>query len=253
MSVNTMSMSGGIEAYKAYGKKDVGKPNKKTDDYGRTVGTPKLSDTAKKYYEELKNKYADMDFILVSSDKMEQVKSQAGNYATGNKTVVLIDEAKIERMATDENYRKQYEGIIDNARTTLEQLKQSMESSGANVKGFGIQVNDNGTVSFFAALKKSSADQKARIERKAEEKKADRKAAEKKSEKHAAKERLENGQAEGREHVHGFGHPEDTVTLSASSVEELLQKLNDYTFAERSNQVQTAEELKVGQHIDFQA
>lgn len=253
MSVNTMSMSGGMETYKAYGKNDVEKAGRKVDDYGRTVGTPKLSDTAKKYYEQLKNKYADMDFILVSSDKMEQVKAQAGNYATGNKTVVLIDEAKIERMATDENYRKQYEGIIDNARTTLEQLKQSMESSGANVKGFGIQVNDNGTVSFFAALKKTSAAQKARIERKAEEKKADRKAAEKKAEKKAATERLEKERTEGREQVHSFEHPEDTVTLSASSVEELLQKLRDHTFAERSNQVQTAEELRVGQHIDFQA
>ena len=33
---------------------------------------------------------------------------------------------------------------------------------------------------------------------------------------------------------------------------ELLQKINDYTFAEKSNTVQTPEEKLVGQHFDFQ-
>mgnify|MGYP007104309987 CR=1 FL=1 len=82
--------------------------------------------------------------------------------------VVLIDEEKIERMATDENYRKQYEGIIKNAASGLSQLKSQIESSGQsqNVVGYGMKVNDGGTATFFAVLKKSSADQKARIEKK---------------------------------------------------------------------------------------
>lgn len=33
---------------------------------GRTIGNPKLSEKAAKYYEELKRKYSNMDFILVS-------------------------------------------------------------------------------------------------------------------------------------------------------------------------------------------
>ena len=85
--------------------------------------------------------------------------------------VVLIDENKIERMASDENYRKQYEGIIANAASGISQLASSLSATGTSVKGFGMQVNDNGTASYFAVLEKSSAAQKERIEKKAVEKK----------------------------------------------------------------------------------
>lgn len=59
-----------------------------------------------------------------------------------------------------------------NAASGLSQLKSQIESSGQsqNVVGYGMKVNDGGTASFFAVLKKSSADQKARIEKKAVEK-----------------------------------------------------------------------------------
>ena len=82
---------------------------------GKTIGEPKLSDKAKEYYEKLKKKFSTMDFILVSKDMKETAKANAGQYANANKMVVLIDEEKIERMAEDESYRKQYEGIIANA------------------------------------------------------------------------------------------------------------------------------------------
>ena len=74
---------------------------------GKTIGQPKLSENAKKYYEELKSKYQNMDFILVSNDMKEMAKVNAGSFANPQKMVVLIDEEKIERMATDEQYRKQ--------------------------------------------------------------------------------------------------------------------------------------------------
>ena len=44
---------------------------KKTKVGGAVIGTPELSDKAKKYYEQLKKKYSNMDFILVSKDKKE--------------------------------------------------------------------------------------------------------------------------------------------------------------------------------------
>ena len=53
-----------------------------------------------------------MNFILVSEDQKENAKANAAGYANSNNMVVLIDEDKIERMASDENYRKQYEGIL---------------------------------------------------------------------------------------------------------------------------------------------
>ena len=68
-------------------------------------------------------------------------------------------------MATDESYRKKYEGILSGATAQLQQLKSSVEKSGADVKEYGMQVNDGGTTSFFAVLRKSSSDQKSRIQK----------------------------------------------------------------------------------------
>ena len=213
------------------------KVSKTNGNYGKTIGNAKLSEEGAKYYQELKKKYSNMDFILVSKD-------QKAN-AQANKMVVLIDEEKIERMATDENYRKQYEGIIKNAASGLSQLKFQIESSGQsqNVVGYGMKVNDGGTASFFAVLKKSSADQKARIEKKAVEKKEAKKAEEKKAEKKEKQDKLKEAQQTSDD--------DDTITISAGSIEELIKKINDYTFSMKSNNVQTEAELQVGQHIDF--
>lgn len=110
--------------------------------------------------------------------------------------VVLIDEEKIERMATDEKYRKQYEGIIANAASGLSQLSTKLSSTGANVKGYGMQVNDNGVVTYFAVLEKSSTAQKERIEKKAAQKKEAARAEKKKAEKKEREERLKRSDKE---------------------------------------------------------
>ena len=55
---------------------------------GKTIGSPKLSKKTADYYESLKKKYSNMDFILVSEDKKEQAKAQASSYANASKMVV---------------------------------------------------------------------------------------------------------------------------------------------------------------------
>ena len=214
-----------------------------TGNYGRTIGQPELSEKAAKYYEQLKKKYGNYDFILVSRDQKENAKANAAKYANGYKTVVLIDEDKIEQMATDEKFRKQYEGILSGAAAQIQQLKTSLQSSGANVKGFGMQVNDGGTLSFFAVLKKSSAEQKARIEKKAEQ--------EKKAAKKEKEERLKDKKSDKVADSKEEADTEDTVTISAGSIEELLSKIETYNFNTRSDSVQTAGERQVGQNFDF--
>jgi hypothetical protein len=215
---------------------------KKAGNYGKTIGNAKLSEAGAKYYEELKKKFSNMDFILVSSDQKANAQASAASYANASKMVVLIDEDKIERMATDENFRKQYEGIISNAASGVSQLKTAMESSGmsSSVQGYGVQVNDGGTASFFAVLKKSTEAQKERIEKKAEEKKEKAKAEEKKEAKKEREERLSKSEEK-----------DDTVTITANSIDELIQKINDYNMEERSNNVQTDSEKLLGQYIDF--
>lgn len=218
---------------------------------GQTISNPRLSEKASKYYDQLKKKYSNMNFILVSEDQKEYAKAQASNYANANNMVVLIDEDKIERMAEDENYRKQYEGIIANAASGLSQLGQSIAATGANVKGYGMQVNDGGTASFFAVLKKSGAAQKERIAKKAEQKKEAKKAEAKKAKKKEEQERLENKKDSRIDDNSGIEEDEDTVTITASSMEELLQKIQEYTQKYMNDDVKTDDEKKVGQQFDY--
>lgn len=269
-----LSSTGGTNAYQAYqtyyqsekktGAVEEAKQETKTSEvnYGKTIGEPKLSEKAQKYYEKLRKKFGNYDFILVSEDQKANAQANASKYANKNKTVVLIDEDKIERMATDESYRKKYEGILSGATSQMQQLQAGLSQSGARVQGYGMQVNDGGTLSFFAVLKKSSASQKARMEKTAEKKRADRKEAEKKAERKAkdnrkVKEEQESSGIHSKESVEDEStkvNAEDefgTITISAGSLEELMQKINDYTFEERSNQVQTEGEKAVGQHINF--
>ncbi len=205
---------------------EVKKEEKVTEskDLGNPNGDPQLSKEAQKNIKKLKSKYAN-----------------------NIKTVVLIDEEKIERMATDESYRKKYEGILSGATAQLQQLKSSVEKSGADVKEYGMQVNDGGTTSFFAVLRKSSSDQKSRIQKSAEKKKAEKKAAEKKAEKKQEKERLEKSKESRTESEDDT----QTITLTANSVEELMDKIGEYTFVERSNEVRTDREKLMGQHVDY--
>ncbi|MCR4851880.1 MAG: DUF6033 family protein [Lachnospiraceae bacterium] len=221
-----------------------------TGSYGRTIGQPKLSEKAAAYYEELKNKFGDYDFILVSKDMKEGAKALAAGFANPNKPVVLIDEEKIEKMATDEKFRSQYEGIIAGAKSQLAAMKTKLESSGADVRGFGIQVNDGGTASLFAVLKKSSADQKARIERKREEARAEKKAEAKEAEEERQKERIE----ERNEDEEKAFDPEDLrqlAVISADDLDLLMSKIDAFVQNDRINSIVTPEEASLGQSIDF--
>lgn len=217
-----------------------GKNTKRTDP-GKTIGTPQLSEKAASYYQELKKKYSDMEFILVSEDQKEQAKAQAGSYANANKMVVLIDEAKVERMAEDEAYRKQYEGIIANAASGMSQLSDSLKTSGASVKGFGMQVNDDGTASYFAVLDKMNDAQKNRMEKAAEKKKAQKK----------AQKKAEQKRAEKKEKEEKIKQDQQEEVITASSMEDLIRKIQDWVQVKKSDAVQTEEEKKLGRSFDY--
>lgn len=238
------NVTSGIDSTSVYTDTKTAQDNavRKTNVTGRTIGTPKLSEKAAKYYEQLKKKYSNMDFILVSEDEKENAKANAGKYANSGSMVVLIDEAKIEKMAEDEDYRKQYEGVIRNAATGLSGLSKGLGTTGAKVSAYGMQVNDNGTATFFAVLKKSSAEQKARIEKKAEQKKATQKEEARKAEKKKAKEKLDEKL---------YGDDDDYITVTASSMEELIEKVRDANQMIMSDNVMTEEEKNIGQKIDF--
>lgn len=218
------------------------KASSKANSYGNTIGDVKLSDKAAKYYEELKKKYSDKDFVLVSNDEVDGAEQKAAKFANANRTLVLIDAEKIEKMAEDEEYRKKYEDIIGNADTQLQQMKESLGSLVGDVKTFGIKVDDNGNTSFFAVVDKSLAAQKERIEKKAQQKEEDRKA--QKAEE-AKKAREKTQKTEKKEKT------DQSETISATSVEELAKKLSDRYMERLSDKVQTEAEKNMGTTVDF--
>lgn len=99
-----------------------------------------------------------------------------------------------------------------------------------------MQVNDNGTASYFAVLDKGNSIQKELIAKKAEQKKAEKKKQQEKLE--------ETRTAKASE-------DEDTITITASSMEELVRKVNDEVYNSRSDQLQTEAEKQIGQHMDY--
>ena len=235
-----------------------------TDDYGMAIGNVKLSDAAKDYYKELKGKFANSNFILVSNDMKSQVQQNASAYGNANGMVILIDEEKLERMATDESYRKKYEGIIKMSETLMQQAKNSLSSTGASVKNFGMSVDSNGNTSFFATLEKASDNQTKLMEKKAKAKKEAKLKEKKATEKREKEERLERAKekskAQKEEMTDRLNSDEEDipvnddkeyVDINASSIDDLLSKVSDYAISSSLDNVMTASEKAVGQHFDF--
>ncbi len=243
--ITAANSTAALDSMKNVGVKE--KSGVTSTDYGKTIGKAKLSDEGAKYYEELKKKYSGMDFVLVSKDMKEYAKQNASSFGNANKMVVLIDEEKIERMATDEKFRAQYEGLIARAQSAMPALKSLAEKQG-NVKSIGMQVNDNGTASYFAVMQKSSKDMAEKIAAK----RAAKKEAEKQAEKKAEKAELQEKQLEkAREGNHQVDDEDDYEIIMANSIEELQSKIEAYNFNLRADSVQAPEEKYVGQTIDF--
>lgn len=196
---------------------DIGNENKVNKETAKVVngknsiGNPKLTDAASKYYEELKAKYGDMEFVLVADDQIETAKAQASNIASNKSMVVLISESELEEMTTNKETRAKNEKLIEDARTQMPEMLEKLKGSGMEVKSFGIEVKD-GTLSYFAVLDKSAAAQKERIEAKQEE---------------------------------------NLVTISANSIEELIKKLQSASYEAMADNAQTPQEKMIGQSFDF--
>ena len=234
--------------------------------YGVTVGNAELSDAASEYYDKLKEKFGDMDFILVSKDMKSQVAQNASLYGNASKPVVLIDEEKLEKMATDESFRKKYEGIIEMSKAQLAQAKNSFASSGASIKNFGISVDEKGNTSFFATVekktpKKTGNAMKERLDKAAEKKKADKAKAKKTADKKAQEARLEKIKEKNKdakevdaedeiEDVEYEDYDVEYIEFRADNMEDLIRQVSDWAISNTSSVI-TEQESYVGQNIDF--
>lgn len=210
----------------------------KTGTVKNTIGNPTLSETASSYYEELKAKHSDVEFVLVSEDQKAAAKETAAGINSSKSLIVLISEDEVEQMATDETVRTKNEQLIADAKAQMPGLLEQLKESGTNVKSFGMEFDDNGNASYFAVVDKSMAAQKERIESSRAEKRAEKKADAKES------------NTERPASLRG-GRKEDLTTVSASSMEELIKKIQTNAYESRADYVMTQQEKMVGQGFDF--
>lgn len=196
-----------------------------------------LSKTAQSYLQELKKKYSDMDFFVAaySTDEEAQEYLKQGT----KKYSVVIHPDTLEAMATDEETRKKYEGILSNAGAQFDQIKQELGEDADKLENLGMTVDKDGAVKYVAELNMGIAG-KNYIERSADT--ADRAQEKKAQEKKAQEKKAESKEAEQQK---------ETRKIEADSVEQLISKIREALIQERTNNVRTEEEKAKGQSIDF--
>lgn len=158
----------------------------KTDRSDKTSSV-KLSSEAQKYLEQLKDKYKNVDFIVADFSTDEEAQKHLATGKGEYNCVITPD--TLEKMATDENERAKFEGIIDKAIGELPEIKKQLGDDADKVTKLGISVDSDGNVSYYALIKESL--KKNENVEKAKEKAAEKKAEEaKKEEKEEFEERL---------------------------------------------------------------
>ena len=154
-------------------KKESIKETKTTkEDKTKKSNSVNLSKKAQALLQELKKKYGNMDFIVADYENEEEA---AAYLSRGTKEYsVLIDPESLEEMASDEKTKEKYLSLIDEATDQLSDVKEQLKEEGNEVTRVGVSIGKDGTISYFAELEKSSAQQKERLE-KAQEKKKEEK------------------------------------------------------------------------------
>ena len=181
---------------------------------------PELSQGAKDLLSEMQKKYSDMDFFV--ADYSSDVEAQKYLSRGSKDYSVLIEPELLEKMASDESIKEKYLGVIDEAKNKISEIKDEIAKSDnsengekkSDIKSIGFSVKADGSLSFFAELEKSSADQKKRIEQSRDEKRTQKKEEEREAK---AKKRKE--------------HQEEKIKHSlvrGDSVDELVKNIQSF-------------------------
>lgn len=171
-----------------------------------------LSSGAKKLLKELHNTYGNTDFMVANYETEEEAAAYLAR-GTGDYSVLLTPE-ELEKMAADEDYKKKNLKTLDDAVAKLDDMKNQLGDKGEDVKRVGLTIGDDGKVSYFAELEKSSEKQRERIEKQ----RATKKEEAAKAEKEKAQERLTDGSF--------IKDGVKRTTVFVDSVKELKDKIN---------------------------
>ena len=186
---------------------------RKTDSTKKTDKNPvQLSSRAKALLQELKKTYNNMDFMVADYESDEEA---ASYLSRGTKEYsVLIDAEELERMAADDDVKKQNLSLLDDAVGKLDEVKDQLGDHKDEVVRMGISIGKDGEMSFFAELEKAGERQKEFVDKIRADK----------------KEAAEKSQADKTDPRHPqqykYEHSKRT-TVYASTAEELLDKISN--------------------------
>ena len=194
--------------------------NKTNDTKKANSNSVQLSDKAKALLQELKKTYNNADFYVAEYESEEE----ASEYMSrGSKDFsVLIDPEELERMANDEDVKKQNLSLLDESLNKLSEMKEELKETGREdeVVTLGVNIGKDGKVSYFAELEKAGERQKEFVDKMREDKKEAAKEA-------ADAEKAERYKRPGNQDRYNYEHSKRT-TLSADSADDLLKMIQNF-------------------------
>lgn len=191
--------------------------DKKAENTKKTTNNSvQLSDKAKALLQELKKTYNNADFYVAEYENEDE----ASEYLSrGSKDYsVLIDPEELERMANDDEVKKQNLSLLDESLGKLGEMKEALKETGREdeVVTLGVNIGKDGQVSYFAELEKNGERTKEFVDKMLENKKEAAKEAE------ADK----TGKAQDK---YNYEHSK-RATVSANSVEDLLEQIKNFNW-----------------------
>ena len=194
-----------------------------------------LSDAAKNLLAELREKYENMD-IAVAEWSSDEEQDYYASLATKEYSV-LINPELLEKMASDESVREQYESVLSGADEKFDTLQEELGEDADKIKSFRISIDQDGNVSYAVELLKEMAENS-----KAEKKKDT--SAEKQQERINEK-RAERKKAEKERQEKQAQEKQETEKIEASSIEDLIAAIKEKLYPEQIRVTQTSEETEV--------
>lgn len=192
----------------------------RTDAFER-VGGVRLSEKAQSLLKELQAKYRDTDFIIADYSSDEEASRLLSG---GTKEFsVLIDPETLEKMASDESVRAEYEGYIEESRNQLTTVAEQLIEKGASVRTLGASVSNDGTISLFAELEEMSKRRNEQMEEARETAREEAKAEAKEEAKKADEKKADEKRSDRKPY-----EPPKLTRIFADSADELLRKIFDF-------------------------
>lgn len=205
-----------------------------------TYDISKLSKEAQDYLTQLKEKY-NMADIIVADYHTDEEANKLMSGASKNYAIVITPDL-LEKMATEEDTRTQYEEILDTGLGKMKSIKEELGEDADRISQIGMTVDNEGKVKYFAILDEQREQDAKRMEEQRDIR---------------SKEKAEKKKAEEKERLEGQKHTKSGI-ITADSIEELIKKIKERQTEEKEQEEQNMffaktaqEEAGKGARIDF--